>query len=229
MNQIEKDVLQNVVKTSKSKIECFKLLNMHPKSSYSYKILNYYIKLYDIDISHFQVDTNINQSAPIDIKDILIGKHPLYSTSHLRVRLIKEGIFEHRCQRCQLSQWNDLPIPLDLDHINGIPTDHRLENLRLLCRNCHAQTTTFCGKNSYKKKPEKVQWFVSNLKKGRLTEKVRKDLELLKNCNIDFSKYGWVTELSILLNKKPQKINKWLKTYAPEILSGAFQRTFQRL
>jgi len=128
-----------------------------------------------------------------------------------------------------LSQWNDLPIPLDLDHINGIPTDHRLENLRLLCRNCHAQTTTFCGKNSYKKKPEKVQWFVSNLKKGRLTEKVRKDLELLKNCNIDFSKYGWVTELSILLNKKPQKINKWLKTYAPEILSGAFQRTFQRL
>ena len=40
---------------------------------------------------------------------------------------------------------------LQLDHINGINTDHRLENLRLLCPNCHSQTPTYCGVNVKKK------------------------------------------------------------------------------
>lgn len=43
--------------------------------------------------------------------------------------------------------WNNKELKLDLDHINGDPTDNRLDNLRFLCPNCHSQTNTYKGKN----------------------------------------------------------------------------------
>ena len=51
------------------------------------------------------------------------------------------------CEECGLAVWNGRPIPLELDHVNGRYTDNRLENLRILCPNCHAQTPTYRAKN----------------------------------------------------------------------------------
>ena len=81
--------------------------------------------------------------------DILSGKHPTYRTAKLKARLIKEDYIKCECVWCGIADtWNDKPIVLHLDHINGISNDHRLENLRLLCPNCHSQTDTWCGKNN---------------------------------------------------------------------------------
>ena len=81
-------------------------------------------------------------------EDILSGKHPQYSTNKLKKRLVKEGILVYNCTSCGIGdEWNGNPIVLQLDHINGIHDDHRLENLRLLCPNCHSQTDTWCGRN----------------------------------------------------------------------------------
>jgi 5-methylcytosine-specific restriction endonuclease McrA len=52
-----------------------------------------------------------------------------------------------QCEICQTTEWMGKQVPLVCDHINGNPTDHKLENLRLLCQNCNAQTDTFAGKN----------------------------------------------------------------------------------
>lgn len=65
----------------------------------------------------------------------------------LRMRLLKEGVKEYRCECCRRKTWNGKPINLELDHINGEHGDNRLENLRILCPNCHSQTETYCGKN----------------------------------------------------------------------------------
>ena len=65
----------------------------------------------------------------------------------LKGRLITEGLKQHKCECCGITEWNEKPAPIELDHINGNHHDNRLENLRILCPNCHAQTDTYRGKN----------------------------------------------------------------------------------
>lgn len=65
-------------------------------------------------------------------------------SGHLKERLIKEGLKEDKCEACGIgNEWNGYPLTLQLDHINGNHSDNRLENLRILCPNCHSQTSTW--------------------------------------------------------------------------------------
>jgi 5-methylcytosine-specific restriction endonuclease McrA len=81
------------------------------------------------------------------LNDILKGKHPEYQTNKLKIRLLKEGIFDNKCDCCGISEWNNQPISLELDHIDGVSYNHKLDNLQILCPNCHSQTPTFRGRN----------------------------------------------------------------------------------
>lgn len=83
----------------------------------------------------------------IELSEIIEGKHPQYQTNKLKNRLLKEGIMENKCSCCGISEWNNKPITMQLDHIDGNSNNHVLNNLRLLCPNCHSQTDTWCGKN----------------------------------------------------------------------------------
>lgn len=72
---------------------------------------------------------------------------PNITSTKLRLKLLKDKVKEHKCESCNYTEWLGKLIPLELDHINGNHYDNRLENLRLLCPNCHAQTETNSGKN----------------------------------------------------------------------------------
>jgi hypothetical protein len=81
------------------------------------------------------------------LEEILVRGSTYTTTSYLKKRLIDEGVLDRRCAGCGLRWWRGRLAPLHLDHRNGDRTDNRLENLRLLCPNCHAQTDTYCGRN----------------------------------------------------------------------------------
>lgn len=85
------------------------------------------------------------RTRPLD--KILVADSDYVYTDALRKRLLKEGLKQPRCELCGRERWKGEPIPLQLDHINGDRTDNRLENLRIVCPNCHAQTDTYCGRN----------------------------------------------------------------------------------
>lgn len=70
--------------------------------------------------------------------------------TRLKEKVIKNKLLKYKCAECGISTWKNKPLVLQLDHINGNNRDNRIENLRLLCPNCHAQTETYCGKNRVK-------------------------------------------------------------------------------
>lgn len=92
------------------------------------------------------------KKRPIKIKtiDILQGKYPNFQTYKLKNRLLKEGYLENKCYCCGITVQNNNPIKFDLHHIDGNNKNHKLNNLLLICPNCHSQTPTYKGKNKIK-------------------------------------------------------------------------------
>jgi 5-methylcytosine-specific restriction endonuclease McrA len=78
------------------------------------------------------------------IEQLLCGRR---SRAHLKGRLIKAGLLAEHCQSCGIVDWHDRPLALELHHVNGDGHDNRLENLSLLCPNCHSQTDSWGGRN----------------------------------------------------------------------------------
>ena len=119
----------------------------------NYKTIKSAIKRLNLDCSHFLgqgANCGPNRkggSQPIPLSKILIENSTFTNSNHLRKRLLKENVFEHKCYKCLNIKWMETSIPLELEHINGINTDNRLNNLTLLCPNCHALTNTYRGKN----------------------------------------------------------------------------------
>lgn len=77
------------------------------------------------------------------------------SRGNIKNRIIYDNMLDYKCSECNVTNiWNGKELNLHLDHINGIHNDHRLENLRFLCPNCHSQTHTYAGRNkAYKNSP----------------------------------------------------------------------------
>lgn len=79
------------------------------------------------------------------------------SRRNVKMRLLRAGLLQNRCQQCGLSEWQGRPLSIHIDHINGEKRDHRLENLRMLCPNCHSQTATYGGRNKLERRRRSLQ------------------------------------------------------------------------
>jgi DNA-binding CsgD family transcriptional regulator len=84
--------------------------------------------------------------ARIPLEQLLVAG-PRRNRNHLKGRLFDAGIKTRRCETCGLTEWRGVAIPLALHHVNGDRHDNRLENLQILCPNCHGLTNTWAGRN----------------------------------------------------------------------------------
>jgi DNA-binding CsgD family transcriptional regulator len=82
---------------------------------------------------------------------LVVGRRT--NRTHLKGRLIAEGLKENRCEQCGIAEWQHKPLNVQLHHVNGDGTDNRLENIRFLCGNCHSQTDTYGGRNGHRRRP----------------------------------------------------------------------------
>lgn len=99
-----------------------------------------------IDVSHIDSIDHECAHKGFTLDQICIENSWYSNCKGITRRLLNELKWERKCSACNLSEWLGKPIPLELHHINGKHFDHRLENLRLLCPNCHAQTDNYCRK-----------------------------------------------------------------------------------
>ena len=86
----------------------------------------------------------VSRPQAMPLEQLLSGRR---QRGHLKRRIIGLGLKTNRCEVCGISEWRGAPLSLALHHVNGDGRDNRLENLQLLCPNCHSQTENFAGRN----------------------------------------------------------------------------------
>lgn len=131
----------------------------------------------------------------------------------VRRRVLRDNLIEYKCAECGITEYNGKPISLQLDHINGVSNDHRLENLRWLCPNCHSQTETYAGKNVKTNKTKKVE---KELRKAE-KEKVKEERIAFLN-SLDTTKFGWVEKAAKEFGVSHTQVKRWITHNYPELI-----------
>lgn len=224
ISECDLDLLKQYVKESNSIKELQIKLGYSPNSGVS-KIIRDYCQKQNISLEHFnmQYKKNIKRS-----EDNIFIEHSTASQTILR-RWYKKGDYtEYKCSICgQKPFWNGKELTLTLDHINGINTDDRLENLRWVCPNCDRQLDTFCSKNNRKERINKAkktycidcgkeishnsQRCMECEKKRIRKVKNRPSAEELKDLLLQ--KKGNFTLIGKIFNVSDNTIRKWCKSY----------------
>lgn len=143
--------LKNAVKNSKSYRQVLHKLGLKEAGG-NYQQIKKYIKEYNFDMRHFTGKVwnkgLRGLSCPrIPLEDILV-ENSTYQSFKLKKRLFVVGLKSPKCEECGWAKTNlDGYLPLELDHINGNHMDNRLENLRILCPNCHSLKSNHRGRN----------------------------------------------------------------------------------
>lgn len=151
-----RNAISQAVANSRSAAGALKFLGRRVAGG-NYKTLYAHIAHYRLDTLHWTRQGHLrggthNWARSMALNDVLVELSPYCGGSYkLKRRLVELNLLPNCCQRCGIVQWLDQPLQLHQDHINGASTDNRLQNLRLLCLNCHCQTETYCGKNKRRK------------------------------------------------------------------------------
>lgn len=117
----------------------------------NYKTFHMRVKQLQLDLSHFLGQGHLKGKKhswgnKISLQELLVKDSKRVLFSNQKSRIIDAGLLVNECAGCKLKDsWNGKKIVLHLDHINGDHFDHRIENLRFLCPNCHSQTETYCS------------------------------------------------------------------------------------
>ena len=142
------DEFITIVQNANSYSDCLRAVGLGTRGGSSTDTLKKRIKELNLSTEHFGKLHKQSGTAKYTLDEILIENSSYANISSLKKRLLNEGRLEYKCAICgNIGEWNGKSLSLQLDHINGINNDHRIENLRFLCPNCHSQTSNYSGKN----------------------------------------------------------------------------------
>ncbi len=134
------------VKTGESLSDILRSLGI-PIQTNTITCLTRQVRQLKLDTSHFKKNVPPN-SIPKPIQEYLVkGRAKQSGSMHIKKRLFDAGLKQTTCELCGIVEWLGRPAPLELHHIDGDKTNNLIENLQILCANCHALTDTYCGKN----------------------------------------------------------------------------------
>ena len=204
----------NAVKNNYSVRSCLLALGLSATGG-NYAVFKKRVKALDLDTSHFTGKGHLknrthNWNPKKSLEEILVADSDYMNRNQIKKRLLAKGLITYECSTCGIAEWQGKRLSLHLDHINGVNNDHRLENLRLLCPNCHSLTSTYAGKNKRRKPRKKISTHKPRVKKQTLcvdcSAIISRKAQRCKSCQGKFNqptKIEWpsVEELIVMVER----------------------------
>lgn len=141
-----KNEILEFISQERPKAEICRFLNCKPQT------LDRYLELLEISYKGNMGRKNIDRVKSEKPINFFLKKDKATSSHRLKLRLLKDGIKEHKCEMCNLTEWLNEPIPIELHHVDGDRFNNLLDNLQILCPNCHSKTPNNSGRGKSKKK-----------------------------------------------------------------------------
>jgi Zn finger protein HypA/HybF involved in hydrogenase expression len=177
----------NIFNHSNSVAEIIRKCNHKSYSNSHYKHIYKRINNLGLDISKLEgIKVRKNNGAYKLRKHIVLSNSNIKEKSYVLRREFTKSGAKYKCSICNIQKWNNKPLRLEVDHIDGNNTNNDINNLRFICPNCHSQTDNWGISKGYNKKKERkckqcnndiskgnVSGFCFNCYKGRLTQMVR--------------------------------------------------------
>lgn len=167
VDNFTEEELKELVEKSTSMRQLMGFLGYQNRGA-NHKTVKKRLEKYGISIEHF---THLAQNVEVRNEENIFIKDSTASQAVLRRWYIKGEYTKYKCSICgQEPYWNNKPLTLTLDHINGDNKDNRLENLRWVCPNCDRQLDTFGSKNK------------------QTIPKIKKEVNKCVDCGVEISK-----------------------------------------
>ena len=156
-NKFSKEQLEQFVQDSKSYRELASKIGYEPSGGSGIRATKEMIQYYNFNIEHF-TGQGWNKNN-FDYSRFQYGK-VIKVAEAIKALVALRG---HKCEVCGLIKWNNVDIPLEIHHLDGQHLNNELDNLQLICPNCHALTENYCGKNIKQREQIPEEQFVEAL------------------------------------------------------------------
>ena len=172
-------IINKMIENKRPKFEIARVLGV------KYETLNKYLKEFGINYEGNPNRKGIPHLEGRTFMEEYFNGNINVSASTLRRKLIKNGFKDERCECCGLTEWMGKKIPLELHHINGNHNDNRLENLQILCSNCHSLAHDYSNSDTKSKNVVNTTLLEKCLSDVNNTESQKKE----KEKNIRYCKH----------------------------------------